>query len=103
MTCYLCGQRQVYFFAQKNGYVLLRCPDCGLIFYEFSGNYQQFLNDQYRQGYFQGQEDLRSYFDYAEDKFIVTLDSPKTNSKISFETWLKANYINIPLDRFLIK
>ena len=42
-------------------------------------------------------------FDYAEDKFIVTLDSPKANSKISFEAWLKANYINIPLDRFLIK
>jgi len=42
-------------------------------------------------------------FDYAKDKFIVTLDLPKNNSKISFETWLKANYSAITMDRFIVK
>jgi len=41
-------------------------------------------------------------FDYAEDKFIVNLQEPKVDTRISFETWLKANYPEIPLDRFEI-
>lgn len=42
-------------------------------------------------------------FDYEQDKFIVQLKEPKTNSQIKFKEWLKNNYPAIPLDRFILK
>lgn len=42
-------------------------------------------------------------FDYGEDKFIVELKEPKTDSEIKFKEWLTSNYPAIPLDRFMIK
>ncbi len=42
-------------------------------------------------------------FDYAEDKFIVDLKSPKDTNKNVFENWLQTNYPAIPIDRFIIK
>jgi len=42
-------------------------------------------------------------FNYAEDKFVVTLKEPKTDAKTNFTNWLKANYTAIPEDRFTFK
>jgi len=42
-------------------------------------------------------------FDYAEDKFTVTLKEPKTDAKTNFTNWLKANYPAITEDRFVFK
>lgn len=42
-------------------------------------------------------------FDYAADKFAVTLQEPKSDTSLSFRTWLKANYPAIPVDRFVIR
>lgn len=42
-------------------------------------------------------------FDYAEDKFTVSLIEPKEKSKQDFLGWLKANYPAIPEDRFILK
>ncbi len=41
-------------------------------------------------------------YDYAQDKFIVTLSEPKTSTRQLFLQWLKNNYPAIPLDRFSI-
>lgn len=42
-------------------------------------------------------------FDFSQDKFTVTLKDPKQTSRAAFESWLKDNYPNIPLDRFILK
>jgi len=41
-------------------------------------------------------------FNYSEDKFAVTLNNPKENSKKIFELWLSQNYPGISIDRFII-
>ena len=42
-------------------------------------------------------------FDFASDKFVVTLNDPKDTSRTIFEAWLKTNYSGLPLDRFTFK
>jgi hypothetical protein len=42
-------------------------------------------------------------FDYATDKFVVTLADPKIQSQDEFDAWLKSAYPAIPADRFLFK
>lgn len=42
-------------------------------------------------------------FDFASDKFVVTLTEPKDTNRTVFETWLNANYPGLPLDRFTFK
>lgn len=42
-------------------------------------------------------------FDYNEDKFIVELKEPKTDTQTKFEQWLKQSYPTIPIDRFIFK
>jgi hypothetical protein len=42
-------------------------------------------------------------FDYAEDKFNVTLKDPKDQSQKEFESWRTANYPGIAADQFLLK
>lgn len=67
MKCYLCNN-DVSPYLSKNGYQLMRCLSCGLLFYDFKKNYSEFLDKQYSKGYFTGQSDLRSYVDYGRDK-----------------------------------
>lgn len=47
-------------------------------------------------------KDFRIDFDYGEDKFVVTLNNPKDNTRSIFETWLQKNYPAIAIDRFII-
>jgi len=47
-------------------------------------------------------KDFQIDFDYNEDKFMVTLNQPKSQSRATFELWLKKNYPAIPIDRFII-
>lgn len=42
-------------------------------------------------------------FDYEQDKFIVNLNEPKSESQVNFEKWRENYYPNIPTDRFLLK
>jgi len=39
-------------------------------------------------------------FDYAEDKFVVTLKDPKDQSRTEFENWRKANYAALVITQF---
>lgn len=41
-------------------------------------------------------------FDYGQDKFTVSLKSPKKENRSEFEKWKNSNYPGIPLDRFII-
>lgn len=42
-------------------------------------------------------------FDYAEDKFVVVLDSPKDQSLKEFQDWRNTNYPAVTLDQFILK
>ena len=42
-------------------------------------------------------------FDFVTDRFIVTLNEPRAENRVQFETWLKTSYPAIPLDRFNFK
>jgi len=42
-------------------------------------------------------------FDYDNDKFVVSLNPPKEESKKKFEDWLKNSYPSIPKDLFLFQ
>lgn len=42
-------------------------------------------------------------FDYETDKFVLTLNEPKDQSEITFNTWLKQTYPAIPLEQFAIQ
>jgi len=39
-------------------------------------------------------------FDYAEDKFIVTLNEPKSENRRQFDQWLKENYSLLNINQF---
>lgn len=39
-------------------------------------------------------------FDYAEDKFIITLYEPKEKNRSQFDQWLKNNYPNLNINQF---
>lgn len=68
MKCYLCKQEGPHLFLEKNSYQILKCPHCGLLFYDFKKDYSLFLEKQYSAGYFTGEKKLRSYFDYGLDR-----------------------------------
>lgn len=40
-------------------------------------------------------------FDYSQDKFTVSLVSPKDQSLKEFQNWRQSNYPAIPLDQFV--
>lgn len=42
-------------------------------------------------------------FDYAEDKFVVTLNDPKDQARTEFENWRKANYPALVTSQFNFK
>ncbi len=42
-------------------------------------------------------------FNYADDKFVVTLSEPKEKNKSLFINWLKNNYPALTLTEFVIK
>ena len=42
-------------------------------------------------------------FDYNQDKFVVTLTSPKDSSQKAFESWRTSNYPSLGSDQFLLK
>lgn len=42
-------------------------------------------------------------FDYGEDRFTVTLNTPKDQSLNEFRDWLNKNYSNLPLGEFILK
>lgn len=42
-------------------------------------------------------------FDFSEDKFNVTLNDPKDQSRTEFEKWRLANYPGLAPDQFLLK
>lgn len=42
-------------------------------------------------------------FDYAEDKFIVTLKDPKDQAQKDFENWRTANYPGLGTEQFLVR
>ncbi len=67
MKCYLC-KNTVFGFLFKNNYQLLKCNTCGLVFYDFNKDYEEFLQNQYSKGYFTGESKLRSYIDYGRDR-----------------------------------
>lgn len=47
--------------------------------------------------------DFTITYDYKLDGFVVTLSPPQTQTKITFEDWLKQNFPAIPLSRFTFK
>ncbi len=42
-------------------------------------------------------------FDYSQDKFTVTLSSPKDQSLKEFQDWRASNYPALPLGEFILK
>ena len=72
MACNLCSSnRPLKKLFIKNKYLLRQCSNCGLVSYSFKQNYDSFLEQQYREGYFNGEETLRSYYNYQKDKPMI--------------------------------
>lgn len=49
------------------------------------------------------QSDFKLTFDYVTDKFIVTLSEPKNISKQNFFVWLKNNYPQLSMNKFVFE
>ena len=92
LKCYLCRSLKIKKFLVKHDYQLYRCGSCGLIFYEFREGLKEFLDKQYARGYFKGQEDLCSYYDYAADMEVT---------KRNFRDYLKQISVYQPAGRLL--
>lgn len=66
--CYLCNKGKPVYKFHKLGYSVYQCPDCNLLFLDFHKNYKSFIHSYYQKGYFTGNNKIRAYANYKEDK-----------------------------------
>jgi len=71
IDCYLCGNKNFHLAFIKLGYRILYCPNCHLYWLDFQENYQNFIQNYYQKGYFQGDIKYRAYANYKEDKKTI--------------------------------
>ncbi len=67
-NCYSCRKGIPQKYINKLGYTILRCPICSLVTLDFKENYQIFLQYYYQKEFFTGNNKIRAYSNYAQDK-----------------------------------
>lgn len=70
MKCYLCTTPMRPLF-EKNGYMIYRCPSCGLAQTDLRQDYDEFVREHYAKGYFTGDASKVAYVDYKDDKPMI--------------------------------
>ena len=65
MKCIACGSEKIKFYFKKNGFDMMRCEECSLL---FVGNIPDDLSKYYSEGYFTGDAELEGYMDYDFEK-----------------------------------
>lgn len=66
--CYLCKKGKPTYHFHKLGYSIYKCAFCNLLSLDFDKDYQTFIHSYYRKGYFTGNNKIRAYANYKEDK-----------------------------------
>ena len=67
MECQVCKSKDFVFFTEKNGFKIVKCKECGLLFVQ---NVPLDLSSYYSEGYYKGQANLDGYVDYESDKKV---------------------------------
>lgn len=66
--CYLCKKGEPHYYFTKLGYSIYKCPFCNFLSLDFNKDYDSFIHSYYRKGYFTGNNRIRAYANYQEDK-----------------------------------
>ncbi len=69
--CYLDCGGYFHFAFSKNQFNILKCNNCNLHVLETDQNYDEFLTQYYREGYFKGKDDKFGYADYILEEPMV--------------------------------
>ncbi len=67
----------MYFFLEKNGYAIYRCPSCGIAQTAFDQEYETFVTDFYDKRYFTGDSTRSAYIHYQSDKPYIIANMKK--------------------------
>jgi SAM-dependent methyltransferase len=68
--CAICGGNSARKLFEKNGYPLIRCQQCGVIFVPKSA-FGESISMYYEEGYFTGDAEATGYPDYREDESLL--------------------------------
>lgn len=72
-SCPICHTKNPIKFDQKNGFVILKCPGCDLLW--TTGVTEEILKDFYSDSYFKSKDYILGYNDYIEDEEIIRINA----------------------------
>jgi len=82
MKCCLC-ETPMQPFLEKLGYVIYRCPTCGLGQTKLDKDYDTFVRQEYSKGFFTGNPRFMAYSDYKKDKPYILRNLKKFLKRFS--------------------
>lgn len=89
-SCYNCGSEHPVFYADENGYSLVKCLSCGLLFLENRPNDNE-ISQAHKQGKHSGLKELNvtGFFNVSKiGRYLEILDDLFHNDLGSIKTWL---------------
>lgn len=86
--CYYCGSRQHSFYAEENGFTLLKCDGCGLLYVANRPDDDE-LTHAHQQGQHRGLSNLTGTFSPAKrNRYIAVLEDIFKGDLSLIKTWL---------------
>lgn len=68
ISCRECKDTHTSLHIKKNGFTYYKCHHCGIIFLNFTLQYEQFIKSFYTKGYFSGNKKRSGYYNYGQNK-----------------------------------